>query len=109
MQDNIAEIQEKFKKTDERMHQMQNDIEFFESFLSRYAEAVKNIAEVEEFYFSDSYMQEMEILRNDNLDQYWSTSEDGIWNLGIEYRSVRIKLLKMLTDSIYNETLRIDK
>lgn len=109
MQDNILEIEKKFKMTDKRMHQMEKDIDFLERVLSGYAKAVKNIKEIEEFYFGDSYMDDLAIMEREKLDKYWSASQDGIWNLGIEFRSVRIKLLKMLTDNIFEETLIIQK
>lgn len=109
MRDNILEIEKKFKMTDEKMHQMKKDIDFFECFLSKYANAVTNIKEIEEFYYSDSYRDDLATLEKEKLDKYWSTGQDGIWNLGIEFRSVRIKLLKMLTDNIYEETLKIEK
>jgi len=109
MQDNILEIEKKFKMTDEKMHQMKKDIDFLESFLSKYANAIKNIKEVEEFYYSDSYMNDLAIMEKEKPDKYWSASQDGIWNMGIEFRSVRIKLLKMITDNIYEETLKIQE
>lgn len=109
MQNNISEIEKRFKMTDKRMHQMEKDIDFLERVLSRYVKAVANIKEIEEFYFGDSYMDDLAIMKKEKLDNYWSASQDGIWDLGIEFRSVRIKLLKMLTDNIFEETLIIQK
>lgn len=109
MDGNLREIEEKFKEADKKMHQMQEDLDFFEEFLSRYPEAVKNINEIEDFYFNPSYLEDLKTLEKENKDQYWSTSEDGIWNLGIDFRSIRVKLLKMLADNIYDDTLKIEK
>ncbi len=109
MRDTILEIENKFKMTDKKMHQMKEDIDFLESILSKYANAVTNIKEIEEFYYSNSYVDDLATMEKEKFDQYWSTSEDGIWNLGIEFRSVRIKLLKMLPDNIYEDTLKIQK
>ncbi|HRO84260.1 MAG TPA: DUF4298 domain-containing protein [Niabella sp.] len=109
MQDNILEIEKKFKMIDEKMHQMKKDIDFLERFLFKYAYAITNLKEIEEFYYSDSYMNDLAIMEKGILDKYWSASQDGIWNMGIEFRSVRIKLLKMITDHIYEETLKIQK
>lgn len=50
MQENTQDIQKKFKEADERMHQLERDIEFFENFLSRYANAIENIRQLEDFY-----------------------------------------------------------
>lgn len=109
MHKNILEIEKEFKLIDEKMHQMKKDIDFFERFLSKYANAITNIKEIEEFYYSDSYMDDVEIMEKEKPDKYWATSQDGIWNLGIEFRSVRIKLLKIITDNIYEETLKMQK
>ena len=48
-------------------------------------------------------------LEKENLDNYWSASEDGIWNMTLDFRSTRIKMLKMLTDNIYDDTLIFEK
>lgn len=109
MQNQLSEIQERFKKADERMRQLEEDIAFLESVLTKYAAAVENKKEIDAFYYSDSYLKDLEVLDKNELANYGSASEDGIWNLGIEFQSVRIKLLKILTDDLYADTLRIEK
>lgn len=104
-----SEMEERFKKADERMFQLEKDIAFFESFMTRYASAVENKKEIDAFYYQDSYLKELAELEKNDSANYWSASEDGIWNLGIDFHSVRMKMLKMLTDDLYQDTLIIEK
>lgn len=104
MPNNLSDIEKKFAETDERMHQLEADLKELEQFLKRYPKMIKNLNEIEGFYYSDEYRTAMAELTQEQLDKYWSTGEDGIWNLGIEYRSIRIKILKMLMDDLYSFT-----
>lgn len=108
MPNNLSDIEKKFAETDERMHQLEADLKELERFFKRYPSIVKNLKEVENFYYSDTYRANMDKLTKEQLDKYWSTGEDGIWNLGIEYRSIRIKILKMLIDDLHDSTLKIE-
>lgn len=109
MKDNIQEIQKRFAEADERMHQLEQDIEFFEQFLSRYPSAIENINKLEAFYSNQSYLSDKAALEKEKQDNYWSASEDGIWNMTIDFRSTRAKMLKMITDNIVDDTLIIEK
>ena len=109
MQDNIQEIRKRFKEADERMHQLEQDLEFFESFLSRYAGAIENVRRLEDFYHNLSYMADLTELEKENQADYWSASEDGIWNMTIDFRSTRAKMLKLITDDIFDDTLIIER
>lgn len=109
MQENIPNIQKKFKEADERMHQLEQDIEFFETFLSRYTDAIENVRHLEGFYHNHSYLTNLAALEKEKLDNYWSASEDGIWNMTIDFRSTRVKMLKLIADNIFDDTLKIEK
>lgn len=109
MKDNIQEIQKRFAEADKRMHQLEQDIEFFEQFLSRYPSAIENINKLEAFYSNQSYLSDKAALEKEKQDNYWSASEDGIWNMTIDFRSTRAKMLKMITDNIVDDTLIIEK
>ena len=109
MQENIQDIQKRFKEADERMHQLEQDIEFFETFLSRYADAIENVRQLEGFYHNTSYLADLAALEKEKLDNYWSASEDGIWNMTIDFRSTRVKILKLIADNIFDDTLKIEK
>lgn len=108
MPNNLSDIEKKFAETDEKMHQLEADLKELEHFLKKFPSILKNLNEIEDFYYSDEYRTAMSELSQEQLDKYWSTGEDGIWNLGIEYRSIRIKILKMLMDDLYDSTLKIE-
>lgn len=109
MKDNIQEIQKRFAEADKRMHQLEQDIEFFEQFISKYPSAIENINKLEAFYTDQSYLSDKAALEKEKQDNYWSASEDGIWNMTIDFRSTRAKMLKMITDNIVDDTLIIEK
>lgn len=108
MSNQASEIQKKFKVTDEKMHQLEKDLKILEEFLTKYPSIIENLQEIEDYYFSEEYRKDLAELEKEKSDHYWSASEDGIWNLGIEFRSLRIQILKQLMDHLYKDTLKIE-
>lgn len=108
MSNQVSEIQRKFKVTDDKMHQLEKDLKILEEFLTKYPSIIENLQEIEDYYFSEEYRKDLTELEKEKSDHYWAASEDSIWNLGIEFRSLRIRILKQLMDHLYDDTLKIE-
>lgn len=104
---NIKTIEKQFKAIDDKMFQVEKDFEAMKILLNKLDTITEDIRTIEDFYHHEDYQQNMALLEENNKNNYWSGSQDGIWNLGIEYRSLRVQLLKKLMDNVYEDTLKI--
>ncbi len=96
--DNILLQAEKdFKEIQHISERLKTFSEQMEKLLKTFSEKMEQL---ENFYFNDDWQKNRELLEQHNQDDFYCTSEDGIWNLSVAYREERIKLIKQLTQEL---------
>ncbi len=96
----IEEIKANFKKTDEILFQTEKEFKAIEQISQRLKEFSEKMEILEKFYFDDDWQKDRELLKKHNQDNFYSASEDGIWNLSVAYREERIKIIKQLVQEL---------
>ncbi len=96
----IEQIKENFKEIDKVLFQAEKDFKEIEKISQTLEEFSEKIKILEEFYFNEDWLKGREELRKQNQDNFYSASEDGIWNLSVAYREERIKIIKQLVQEL---------
>lgn len=94
-------IKEEFEAADVRMKQAEKDLETLQKFIDDYPRMMENIDRLTDFYFNRNWLEKKNILEEAKMAEYGSASEDGIWNLHLEFQTEKIRLLKLLADDFY--------
>lgn len=100
----LEKIKSEFAAADLKMLQAEKDLDKLNEFMSNYESMIQNIHELTDFYFNQNWREKVELLEKENMANYGSTSQDGIWNLHVEFQAEKIRLLKLISDDIYRDT-----
>ncbi len=96
----IEELKANFKEIDEVLFKAEEDFKEIQKISERLKEFSKKMKIIEDFYFEGNWQKEREELEKHNADNFYCTSEDGIWNLSVAYREEKIKLIKQLAQEL---------
>lgn len=100
----LEKYKKEFAAADLKMLQAEEDLDKLNEFMENYEAMMENLHQLAEFYFKGNWVEKREMLEEAGMANYGSASEDGIWNLVVEFQGEKIRLLKLLTDDIYRDT-----
>ncbi|PIE77356.1 MAG: hypothetical protein CSA15_13385, partial [Candidatus Delongbacteria bacterium] len=80
-----------FKEIDEILLESEQEFKEIEEISQRLKDYSQKIQILEKFYFNKNWQKDRDELIKQKQDDFYSTSEDGIWNLLVAYREERIK------------------
>ena len=105
------QLRELFAAMDVRTHQAEQDVLELTRFIQRFQEIDRNIKALEAYYH-DSWLEDVEAwehlqakavpISSDELanEHFYCTGQDAIWNAAQDFYAQKIKLLKILANSI---------
>lgn len=96
----LEQIKSNCQAIDNILLQAEKDFKEIQQISERLKTFSEQMAQLENFYFNDDWQKNRELLEQHNQDNFYCTSEDGIWNLSVAYREERIKLIKQLTQEL---------
>ncbi len=96
----LEQIKSNCKAIDEILLQAEKDFKDIEKISERLKTFSKEMEKLENFYFNGDWLKNKELLEQHNHDDFYCTSEDGIWNLSVAYRDERIKIIKQLVKEL---------
>lgn len=99
----LMRIKEEFAAADRRMLQAEKDLDKLQDFIESFEAMSDNPRRLADFYYNQNWVEKREALEKAGIANYGSASEDGIWNLNIEFQAEKISLLKTITDDIYKD------
>ncbi len=96
----LEKIKNNCKAIDKILLQAEKDFTEIQQISERLKNFSEEMAKLENFYFNDDWQKNRELLEQHNQDDFYCTSEDGIWNLSVAYREERIKIIKQLVQEL---------
>ncbi len=97
---NLEQIKNNCQAIDKILLQAEKDFKEIQQISERLKTFSEQMKKLEDFYFNDDWQKNRELLEQHNQDDFYCTSEDGIWNLSVAYREERIKLIKQLVQEL---------
>lgn len=98
---NLALLEELFAETDQQVLDAQKSIKYVEGFVDNFQKIRELIESLEEFYFSGDWQEGRDKLEEAGLEHdFLSTGQDEIWNVHVAFHSLKLKLLKEVTESL---------
>lgn len=92
-----------FTEMDKRLSTAHSDLSEIKSFIKRLSEIQENMQVLEDFSRTDEWMEGYNELHKLFPDEVFeSAGEDGIWDASQEFHFLKIKLMKILSDDLYN-------
>ncbi len=96
----LEQIKSNCKAMDKILLQAEKDFVEIQQISERLKTFSEQMEKLENFYFNDEWQKNRELLEQHDQDNFYCTSEDGIWNLSVAYREERIKLIKQLAQEL---------
>ncbi len=96
----LEQIKSNCQAIDKILLQAEKDFKEIQQISERLKTFSEKMEQLENFYFNDDWQKNRELLEQHNQDNFYCTSEDGIWNLSVAYREERIKLIKQLVQEL---------
>lgn len=99
----MEEIKNKFREMDERLIQAEKDLKELAKLKTHFKKTAKNIDVLLEFYHSEAWMSDREKLpsvHSEKDEYFYSSSEDGIWNVAQDFYQEKIKFLKLIASGL---------
>ncbi|MBS9782113.1 MAG: DUF4298 domain-containing protein, partial [Gammaproteobacteria bacterium] len=96
----LEQIKSNCQAIDNILLQAEKDFKEIQQISERLQIFSEKMEQLENFYFNDDWQKNRELLEQHNQDDFYCTSEDGIWNLSVAYREERIKLIKQLVQEL---------
>lgn len=94
------QIKTKCKEIDKILFEVEKEFKEIEQISPKLKEFSKKMKIIENFYFNEDWQKDREVLAEQNEDNFYCTSEDGIWNLSVAYREERLKIIKQLVEEL---------
>ena len=96
----LEQLRKIFSEMDARTVQVEQDVKEMQAFIERFAAIEENRKQLEAYYFGD-WMKDVAAYEALGLEEsFYSICEDPIWNTTGCLQSERIRLLKLLADSL---------
>jgi len=98
---NVEKLEELFAETDQKLLEAQKAIQYLDNFVNSFQKIRVLLEDLEEFYFSGEWLEGRSKLEELGLDDdFLSTGEDEIWDVHVAYHSLKLRLLKEVSDSL---------
>ncbi len=97
---NLEKIKNTCTEIDKILLQAEKDFIEIQHISERLKAFSEQMEKLENFYFNDDWQKNRKLLEQHNQDDFYCTSEDGIWNLSVTYREERIKIIKQLAQEL---------
>ncbi len=95
----IKEIKANFKELDKLLLETEKEFKEIKKIRQKIKQFSKKMKILEEYYHTD-WLKDRELLQKKNEDKFYSTSEDAIWNLSVDYHQEKIKIIKQLVKEL---------
>ncbi len=102
----LLKISQEFAAADQKMLQAERDLEKLQMFMEEFQQMSENLNQLADFYYNQNWLEKKEALEKAGMASFGSASQDGIWNLHVEFRAEKVNLLKQITDDIHKDTFK---